>query len=93
VIEAQATTITNPSILALQAQISAFHRIPSAALFESAQSSHIGSKQQTTNRTNEQPKENKMNSISSKIELFTIALVAIAFAAAQVTAVVSIINV
>ncbi len=34
-----------------------------------------------------------MNSISSKIELFTIALVAVAFAAAQIAAMVSVITV
>lgn len=34
-----------------------------------------------------------MNSISSKIEFFTVALIAVAFAAAQVTAIVSVITV
>jgi hypothetical protein len=34
-----------------------------------------------------------MNSISSKIEFFTVALIAVAFAAAQVTAMVSVITV
>lgn len=34
-----------------------------------------------------------MNTISSKIELFTITLIGVAFAAAQITAIVSIITV
>jgi flagellar assembly factor FliW len=42
-------TIIKHSILTLQAGISAFHRISGAALFESAQSSFISSKQQSTN--------------------------------------------
>jgi hypothetical protein len=52
-------------------------------------STTIGSKQTTVATY----KGNIMNSVNSKIELFTIALVAVAFAAAQVTAIVSIITV
>jgi hypothetical protein len=44
----------------------------------------------TTNRRKLNLKESKMNSVNSKIEFFSIALIAVAFAAAQVTAVVSI---
>jgi hypothetical protein len=36
-------------------------------------------------------KENKMNTITSKIEFFSIALIAVAFAAAQVTAMISVV--
>jgi hypothetical protein len=47
-------------------------------------------KQTEANRSKLNLKEIKMNSVNSKIEFFSIALIAVAFAAAQVTAVVSI---
>jgi hypothetical protein len=47
--------------------------------------------QQDAKRKKPNLKEIKMNTVAAKIEFFTIALIAVAFAAAQVTAMVSVV--